>query len=563
MPAHAHFISQTDLHALRALPLWEQLRPHTPMGEQLKRQSRPYRAEDRALWQTHMDDVVQLTPFVNDHDRYALYVKGMPDITPMLRAWQDGTPLTRVDWFAIQQFLHKGARVLAQRRWEELWGWFPFDTHERWQSLLSILSPHIRKGEDDGAHFHFEGLFPDLFATLLTELQAIEVEQAKHEHARKERLEKELGFALGRNDPFYISRKDDDRLAQLLAHPALVVVRETPFDVAFTWANDDVHHDLRTRREKHDVRWHVAEQEAHARLAEQIFPYREELLIWVETFARLDFAYAKACLGARYDGVVADWDEDTGRVTLSAGVHPWLAEQWQTHDRTFTPVDIEIARGEVAVIIGPNMGGKSVALKTLGLCTWLAQMGLLVPAKYFRFVPQEGIVYIGGEQENVEVGLSSFGGEVQQLVDLFQRPSTERLLVLCDEVGRGTNPEEGEALAVAIVEALGQTSWYTCFVSHYSSVVGLPNLALYQIRGWDAQTDDTASHSPMQEGTTTAGTRDEALRIVIDHRLERVYTGEVPHTALKLASIMGLPQAIVTRAQNALEHKKKGEVTRE
>lgn len=553
-----HFISYIDLVALRFLPLWEMLRPRTPMGERHKEECRPYRTEEKELWERDMQQLQQLVALTRDQEQYALYVKGIEDLTPMLCAWQKGEEPKRIDWFHVQQFLQKGWRVLTLPNWDNLWDRFPKYAQNRWRELLQLFSPNHKRPTLDDASFHFEELFPDLFQPLQFEQRRLESERTELLIERKTRIEQELGFAIGRKRPFYIARKEQEQIHRLKQHPAFVVVKETPFDVAFDWTVDEHEDQLQQRIEALEMKWQEAEREANAQLAAQVLPYREELLQWVTAFGELDFMYAKACLAESYNGVMPIWDDTSTTFTMSGGVHPWLQSQWGSREESFTPIDIELSEGEVAVIVGPNMGGKSVAIKTVGLCTLMAMLGLFVPAANFRFAPIDGIVYIGGEQEQLEVGLSSFGGEVQQLKHLLQRGDEERLLVLCDEVGRGTNPEEGEALAISIVEELGVKPWYTCFVSHYSAVVDLPNISIYQIRGLPKFEEDGGGRGLGDSSREMLHASTDLLRR-LDHRLERVERGVVPQTALRIAEWLGMPSEVVERAKQVLGRKKKGE----
>ncbi len=520
------FISPSDLAALRFPPIWERLRAHTPMGEQLKETCRPYDPSDKETWQHDIEEVQRMRAVVKDMDRFRLYVKGVTDLTPIINAWILGSIPNRMDWFHVKSFLQKGLRVLSLPNWELYWDRFPHQAKSRWSHVLELLSPAQQQNSNVSESFQLEALFPELFQPLLTELRLLEQEKQRLLVSRKQSIEQELGFAIGQKDPFYIARNEQDKITALESHHAFVKIKETPFDIAFAWNVNENEQLLQRRQEDIDQRWQQAEQLAMKEIANKVLPYREELLLWVKAFGQLDFTYAKACLAEMYDGIVPIWHEGDHPLTLRGGIHPWLAEQWGARGNIFTPVDIQLHIDQVAVIIGPNMGGKSVAMKTLGLCTLMAQLGLLVPAQYFSFTPVNGIVLIGGEYEQMEIGLSSFGGEMQQLSTLFERDRTGQLLVLCDEVGRGTNPEEGEALAIAVAEELGKSSWYTCFISHYSRVVKIPNIRMYQN---------------------------------IDYRLVPVENGTIPRMALQIAEQMGMPSAVIDRARQVLENHQKGE----
>lgn len=538
MELWSDYISGADLEALRFLPIWERYAPLTPMGKKRKLENRPYRADEKEKWQKEVRDVARFLPLVKDRNRYVRYANGIEDIETILAGWQKGRVLQRIDWFHLLQFLQKGLRILQMPDWGWVWHLFPAYAEKDWQAVIGILSPSERGAGDDHS-FQLESIYPDFFKSLQEEAKRIEERKSKLGMERKRAVEQEIGFEIPGSSPFYISRREDWKIQRLKAHPVFRTVQETPFDVAFGWELSEVERELANSKEELERAWLKAEIEANADLTERILPYREKLLEWVQIFGRVDDLYAKACLAASYHGTIPIWEEDGREIEMQEGFHPWLAELWEKQNESFTPVDILLQCGQVAVIVGPNMGGKSVAMRTLGLCTLIAQLGLPVPAKRFRFVPVNGISWIGGEKEKMEAGLSSFGGEVKQLVELLRKEERVPHLVLCDEIGRGTNPEEGEALAIAVVEALGGKNWFTCFVSHYRAVVHIPNLRIYQIRG-------------LPDHMETIIDQGDHLFQHIDRRLQWVEQGSVPQAALTIAAWLGLPSDIIQRARNIL-----------
>jgi DNA mismatch repair ATPase MutS len=138
--------------------------------------------------------------------------------------------------------------------------------------------------------------------------------------------------------------------------------------------------------------------------------------------------------------------------------------------QSFTPVSFRLNQG-ISLLTGPNMGGKTVALSTAGLLQSLAQYSMPVPAQTFRFRPVERIRFVGGDLQSVEDGLSTFGGEVVRLAEVLKEmQDSGTTLLLLDEVGRATNPMEGEALAVGLARYLHETNAMVLFATHYAGV---------------------------------------------------------------------------------------------
>lgn len=175
----------------------------------------------------------------------------------------------------------------------------------------------------------------------------------------------------------------------------------------------------------------------------------------VEAVAELDWICARAHLAARMDAVVPTLSE-RGPVAVRGARHPLLvAQSWQAPDRPVVPVDLELSPDRpIVVITGPNAGGKTIALKTLALHVLLAQSGCHLPADTGARLPVFTRVHaIIGDDQSVAENLSTFSAFVKQVREILAE-ADDRSLVLLDELGAGTDPDEGAALAQAILEEL-------------------------------------------------------------------------------------------------------------
>ena len=148
-----------------------------------------------------------------------------------------------------------------------------------------------------------------------------------------------------------------------------------------------------------------------------------------------------------------------------------------------TPIDVRLpADKDVLVITGPNTGGKTVALKTLGLCALMAQSGLLIPAAEGARLPCfSGVFADVGDEQNIERNLSTFSAHIANLCDIFAA-DLRTALVLLDEPGVGTDPDEGAALAIGLVQRLAHAHARVAITTHYNPVklfaIGDPRCAV-------------------------------------------------------------------------------------
>lgn len=162
---------------------------------------------------------------------------------------------------------------------------------------------------------------------------------------------------------------------------------------------------------------------------------------------------------------------EQGTLRLVQGRHPILADAESRGGAKVVPLDLELEPDSpVLLVSGPNMGGKSVALKTIGLLVLMARSGLHVPASDGTDLPLADDVFVDlGDEQSIEGDLSTFAGHLKNVGDLWQK-ATSRSLVLLDELGGGTDPEEGAALAMALLEGLAERGALTIATTHLTSV---------------------------------------------------------------------------------------------
>ena len=175
----------------------------------------------------------------------------------------------------------------------------------------------------------------------------------------------------------------------------------------------------------------------------------------------LDHRLAAARMAAELRAVLPELAEDGGH-ELSEARHPLLV----LSGTEVVPNDIAIAPGEALVVAGPNAGGKTVAMKTLGLCVLMAHAGLFVPARFARIRLTRGVFCELGDEQSLALSLSSFSAHVSHLSRTL-RAMGPGDLVLIDELAGGTDPAEGAALAVAVTRHLVSAGVAAVVTTHY------------------------------------------------------------------------------------------------
>ena len=199
-------------------------------------------------------------------------------------------------------------------------------------------------------------------------------------------------------------------------------------------------------------------------LSGRISPSVNEILLNIEVLAHLDFVFAKASLGHLMHGIAPKINNE-GYIKIIKGRHPLIAPQ------AVVPLDIELGKDyTVLVITGPNTGGKTVTLKTAGLFCMMAQAGMFVPADFGTELPVFDEIFADiGDEQSIEQSLSTFSGHMKNIVSILQQ-ATPNSMVLFDELGAGTDPTEGAALAQSILAKLLSMKTRTFATTHYSEL---------------------------------------------------------------------------------------------
>ncbi len=188
------------------------------------------------------------------------------------------------------------------------------------------------------------------------------------------------------------------------------------------------------------------------------------------TLKRFDYIYSKASFAVDFGANVPILNTE-GNISLKKGRHPLLVHRHRGEDYRIVPLDIELgADFDVLVITGPNAGGKTVALKTVGLITLMAQSGIPVTAGPESEVAIFGKIFADiGDEQSIESDLSTFSSHVRQLVKVCHHSDSDTLALL-DEIGAGTDPELGSALAISVLELLAGSGVKTIATTHHGAL---------------------------------------------------------------------------------------------
>jgi DNA mismatch repair protein MutS2 len=251
---------------------------------------------------------------------------------------------------------------------------------------------------------------------------------------------------------------------------------------------------LETIEQNNDLVRLLEEEQAEIRrilqeMTERLGEHSEAIATATNVMAEVELQIGKARFAVDYDCVRPELTDDF--LELRQARHPLLERNLKAKGGKVVPLTLEMDSGHRQLIIsGPNTGGKTVGLKTLGLLALMAQAGIPVPATSARLPVFDSVLADIGDYQSIEQNLSTFSAHVTN-IDFISRTATPHSLVLLDELGSATDPEEGAALAVAIADHFRRSGALSIISTHHTSLkvyaantVGVLNAAV----GFDENT---------------------------------------------------------------------------
>ncbi len=399
------------------------------------------------------------------------------------------------------------------------------------------LATLIERGRSGRYGFYLDAAFDDRLreARIAYEAAASAFDLARSRIAGG--VAKHLGRERIESDEFIVMR---DTLTHGLPQ-SVHIIREAPTYFLCELELDEAALVLLAAR---DAAWAAVAQEEEAvreRIGTQIRAYLDGFEAALTRLGEIDLLVAQVRFTRRFACVAPDYGAQTHLAFVGGRFLP-LQDELRAQGRHYVKIDVNL--DALAVLTGPNMGGKSVCLRTCASIAFLAAFGLPVPADSARIGLSTSIAWLGIGAESARGGLlSAFAGEVLRLRDVLAT-TAESGLIFIDEFARTTNPAEGVALLVAIIGSLRRRGCIGFVATHLAGIAAAADAPHFAVRGLR----DVPKHAASQDLAAVLA----ALGDAMDYRIARVARADASHAdAIALASLLGIDTQIITEAYAA------------
>ena len=337
-----------------------------------------------------------------------------------------------------------------------------------------------------------------------------------------------------RSGDLIIDKENNVLIEKLSKDNRIYYKNETFMNITFTVKPNEDLDDINSKLEELKLFEEKETEKIRIKLSTEIKKYLEYLIEMNMRIGFLDLLIAKSYFSLGFKGSKPVLTDDK-KIEIIDGRHIIVEESLKKNDGKYIPVSIDLVNG-VSLITGANMGGKTVSLKMVGLLTYIAQLGLFVPAKKFEFKPVDFIMTSIGDYQDIKQGLSTFGAEVEAIKEAIILNDKYGLLLI-DELASGTNPKEGFALSKAIIDYFKTGNGITIISTHFDGLVD-KDIKHFQVKGLK-EIDENSDFKNIEK--------------YMDYHLVEVSTyKEVPKDAINISKLMGLNKCIIKNAENYL-----------
>lgn len=533
------FISKKNKEDLDLNFVFDRLQLASPYGELAKKSMIPFsRKEHHSLNKAYDELEANLKIFEHNRSEVLELKSLLKDIKQLDTTFDRilvGEPLSVTELFEVKQMVLQMQKIsiqLEQLHWEKIVGAYVLLPTE---PIIDLLDP-----EKSGVStFYLYSIYSEKLTFVRSEIERMD-KTIKQELKQSIEALIEEGFPVSPNGDIRISIRDQEMLSKVSTDMRFAYKSDVPMYTIFTIRQNE---HLIKEKEQLLVEEDDEELEVRYQLTEKLKPYLEVLQTNTECIGQIDLLIAKTQFSVAFSCVRPLIHEDE-TVIIRGGRHLKVSSSLEKSGKKFTPINVSLKKS-VTLITGANMGGKTVSLKLIGQVVAMAQFGFFVPCESAELPIFDFIFVSVGDFQSIDMGLSTFGGEIVEIERAIEREG-EFGLILIDELARGTNPLEGYAISKALIEHLKTLSSRAVITTHFDGLTSVPETAHYQVNGLSHIDLELIRDKIEKEGVSL-------LHEYMDYRLSEVsQMKEIPKEAIRISELMGLDKRIIKRAKEIL-----------
>lgn len=543
------FISKEAMEKIGAKFVIDRIQTQTPYGNKAKKEMKPYEIGQEEDLRQHLNIIEEVTRLIGNH-RYTFVeirnqFKKLKDLSGSFERIQSGEALSVPELFEIKS-LTIGIREIAGAMEGLVWDVPASLKVERLNEVEALLDP-----ESQGINtFYLYDAYSEELSSVRKAIKKLDDELKFIGKEKRLRVEDKLGIRVRPNGEVTVSKENKEMIHALEACEDLSYSAETYMNITYRIREDERVDAIQAQKEQLIQEEDAENYRVREMLSESLKDHVDALIRNTGAIGQFDLIIAKCYFGIGFNCIKPTiLDTSSNRIfhlNIEKGRHPAVEERLKREEKAYKPVSIQVNEG-VTCITGANMGGKTVTLKMIGNLVWLAQMGLFVPAESMSLSLRNFIFVSIGDEQDVDLGLSTFGGEIVKVSKAVEL-SSHQGLILIDELARGTNPKEGYAISKALINQLKTRSSITLITTHFDGLADADDVMHLQVCGLQ-----NVDFSKLKNEIDDPEVGMDILHDLMDYRLKVIHNPqEVPKDAVRIAHLMGLDQDILEDARSIL-----------
>lgn len=514
----------------------------TPYGLRIKKDMKPYKAGQEKKLTQELMNVSIVKSIIEDDKQRALKITEilahMKDITTSVEKSKQEV-LTEIDIYEVKNFLFQLSGI--EKLIKDIVKLLPDDMHVYGiPSLMKILDPNDEKMST----FYIYDAYSKQLELLRKSKKTTEQAIGNMRQKIKQILEEDYKITVTPKGEVHIAKDKELLIERVKEIPFLYFYSESYLHYTYAIKETEEMIDCKERIESIKLQIEDEEHQIKQMISKEIYSYYQDLKKNIAHIGNFDLRMAKANMAIHTDCIQPKISKKH-QFKLLNGRHLEVEEMLNKKNEVYMPISISLEKG-VTCITGANMGGKTVTLEMIAITAAMVQYGLFVPCKNLEMGLSNFIFTNIGDNQSISKGLSSFGGEIEDIQRALENRE-ERGLLLIDEFASGTNPFEGWAISKGLIKYMNHRNDITVMTTHYDRLATDKAVVNMQVMGLSS-----VDYQKLKREIEFAQKKDK-LRIIrkhMDYRLKKISnTKDVPKDALKIAALMGFDKEIIEEAE--------------